>query len=159
MSLVLDPTNLLILHFVDRNGKHATSQYWIDSGEVDPLSGGAADLAAKAAALSLSALVAIEIKRTAKESAPATPDTGPYQRPADKAKYVFAGADGSPVIIEIGAPTAGQFGASAITIDPTVTAVSDFVTVMKSSAKTAQGAAITGLTSGYRRRPSRRKGQ
>lgn len=159
MALALAPTNELILHFVDRKGKHATSSYWIDPGETDPLGGAALLIANAAQAVSSSALVSVEIKRVAIEGSPASPTTGPYQRPADKGKYVFTGSDGSPVIIEIGAPTAGQFGASAIDIDTTVTAVSDFIAAVVTNCKTAENQAIRAYTSGFRRRPSRRKKQ
>jgi hypothetical protein len=159
MSFVLAPTNELILHFVDRKGKHSTSVYWLDPSEVDPLGGAALAISSKAQAVSSAALVSVEIKRVAIESSPGTPGTSAYQRPADKAKFVFSGSDGSPVIIEIGAPIETDFDTGTIDILATDTNVSAFIGEVLTNCRTAENQSIRSYTSGFRRRPSRRKHQ
>lgn len=160
MSIVLGPTNQLILHWIDRNGKHSTMDFWLDNTEVDPTAGAALALADAAQALSNGLIFSVEIKRYAVQNAPGSPATGPYDRSADKLSFVFTGLDGSPVTYQIGGPLQSAINANRITAKVGDAGIVDaFISAIKTNATTAEGLAITSLARSYRRRPPRRKKQ
>jgi len=159
MALVLEPSNELILHFVDYNGKHATSLYWLDETETDPAVGGALAIANAAQGISNAYLSVVEILRRARESAPGSATAGPYDRFSDKLKFFFVAEDGSPVIIEIGSPKETVLNTDHKTANRSNSAVSGFLTALQDNAVSAEGKAITYLQSANRIRPSGRKKQ
>jgi len=159
MALVLGPTNQLILHWIDFNGKHSTTEFWIASSEVDPESGAALALSAACQAVSNSFLFNVEIKIYAVETTPGTPATGPYDRSADKLACVFRGSDGSPVTIQIGGPLQTVIASNRINGKPGAGDFTDFVEAFKNGALTAEGRTIVSLARSYRRRPPNRRQQ
>lgn len=159
MSWVTDPTNQLLLHFLDDAGKHATMSFNVGSGDTDPGAGGPSAISDAAAAISESALYETEVLIRASNTAPGTPTQGPYARPADKAAFVFSANDGTRPRLEIGGPNEDIVGTDSWTVDPTNAAVIALVAAMNTHATTASGGGITGLIKAQRRRPPRRKGQ
>jgi len=158
MSFDPEPTNELLLEFLDDGGKHATMRYNVSNEETDPSTGTAGDIAAAAAQLSKSAMINQSILIRAFNTAPGTPTAGPYARPADKLDLTLQGADGTRPHIQIGGPNESDF-TNGIDWDPTDTHVAALIAALKTNAKTASGADITGVINGFRRRPPRRKGQ
>jgi hypothetical protein len=159
MAWVTDPTNELMLHFADLSGVRSTSQYWVLSTEVDPLSGAPIALADAAQAITADVLESIEILRHAHQSSGVVPTDGPYARAADKANLIFGAADGSVVKMQVPSPNEGIFDAGAFNVDTTDAAVIAFNAYVLANLKSEDGAAITVFSKGYRRRPPRRKHQ
>src|ERR1043166_8542955 len=159
MAWVTDPTNELVLHFVDLRGVKATLQFWIDASEVDPEGGSAAALAAGAQGLSNNYVDEVEILRRAHETTPGTPTDGPYARAADKAKLLFNTADGATVKMQIPSPNETIFDSGAFDVDPADAAMAAFIAYVKTNCLSEDGSVITALAKGYRTRPPRRKHQ
>ena len=158
MAWVTEPGVQVLLGFFDDSGHRATLQCYMDSSETDPTGGGPAALAAAAQDISDCAVSLVECRIRASESAPGVPSDGPYARGADKAQFGFKAADGSPVKLQIGAPNETVFQADKINVDPADSAVVALVAAMKLYGKTAEGVAISTLTTSYRKRNSGRKG-
>lgn len=159
MAWVLEPTNQLLLHFVDYNGIRATSQYFIASGETNPSGGAALAIADGAQGISNDGLVATEILRHASWDAAVTPTDGPYPRPADKVKMTFTASDGSKVIMQIPAPNETILKPDHYKADPSDSALAAFIAYVEANCLSEEGAPITQFSGGYRRRPPRRKKQ
>ena len=157
MAWVTTPTNGLVLHFEDYNGKRATSSYRIDATEVDPAAGAAAAIADAAQAMSAAELTSQEIIITAVKDDAGMPTDGPYARGADKAMIVFRTTSGRPVNFQIGSPDETILGADHLNVDPSDAAMAALITTFVSKCCDADGDAITGFQRGYRRRPPRRK--
>jgi hypothetical protein len=158
MAFVAAVTNLLILHFRDDAGKHATMKMNVVNTDTDPGSGGPASISTAAQAISDSALYETELLIVALNNSTPSFGTSPYGRPADKAAYKFTGGDGTKVNFQIGAPLALNFS-NAWNIAPLQTQVAAFIAAMIAHAKTEGGAAITAFAGGTRRRPPRLKKQ
>lgn len=158
MAFVAALTNLLLLHFRDDAGKHATMKMNLATSETDPSSGGANTISAAAQAISDSALYETELLIVAVNNSTPSYGTSPYGRPADKAAYKFTGGDGTKVHLQIGAPLALNFG-NAWDINPAATAVAAFIAAMIANAKTEGGTDIKAFAGGTRRRPPRLKKQ
>lgn len=154
MAWVTEPGVEVKLSATDASGHRATESYWMDSSETDPTSGGPAALAAAVQGISADAITLIECMIRASQSTPGTGTDGPYCRGADKALAVFQSEDGSEVNFEIGAPNETILDTDKIELDPTDTALSEFIDAMIANAVTAEGKAITGFKRGFRKRNS-----
>lgn len=159
MAWVQTPTNQLVLHFQDYNGKRSTMKFHLDTDETDPSAGGAAAIADAAQSCSDAELSSQEILITAVNDSPASASTGPYARGADKALIVFRSEDGTPVNLEIGAPNEGILDTDHLNVDFSDSAVAALVTLMLAHACDAGGGDLVATQRGYRRRPPRRKHQ
>lgn len=158
MAFVVEPGVQVLLTFSDASGHKSSMSIYMDNTETDPTAGGPAAVASAAQDISADALTAVECRIRAKQTAIIAPTDGPYPRGADKAQYVFGGADGSPVVLQVGAPNEGTLQSDKINIDPTDAAVIALVAALVGNGKTAEGQAITGLVRGFRKRNSHRKG-
>lgn len=157
MPYVTEPSNEVIIHLQDFNGTPSTSQYWVAAAEVDPGSGAPLAIANGVQGISDSQVVSIELLRHAKNTTPGAPTTGPYDRVQDKAKLEFDCADGSTVILQIPGPLQTIFKPDHFDVDPSDALVTALVNALIAGGKNAQGAAIVGLSGGYRRVPPRLK--
>jgi hypothetical protein len=158
MSWVAAPTNELLLHFKDDNGKHSTMRMNVATSETNPSGGGAATISAAAQAITDSALYETELLIVAIWNAAVTPTTGPYDRPADKVQFKIKADDGSHVTLNVGAPIAAIFS-DAWNVNFGNSLVIALMTALFAHANTAGGASFAAATQGVRRRPPRRKGQ
>lgn len=159
MSWVTDPTNELLVHLVDAKGTRATNQYWLANSEVDPAGGAAAAISAAIQGISADEVYLVEILRRAGWSLAVVPTDGPYPRAADKVKLEFSGADGSVTIMEVPGPNETIVDSGKINVNTADTALAAFVTYVLAHCVSSEGAALTSLKKGYRRRPPRRKSQ
>lgn len=157
-AFALALSNVLELLFEDDNGKHASMKFFIDNTETDPAAGAAAAISTAAQNISNSALYETNILIVAEDADAGDPTTGPYDRASDKAALTFSSADGTPVILQIGAPDESIF-LDAWEVNPANSDVVALVDAMTTNAVTQEGSAILGLRKGNRRRPPRRKGQ
>jgi len=158
MSFALAPSNRLVLHFADENGKTATMDFYVPNTVTDPTATGPATISSTAQALSDSALYETELMIIAEDPTPGTPDSGPYDRPADKAALRFGTADGSFINLQIGGPYATIFS-NAWDVDPSNALITALTTALVDNGVNQEGAAIVAFDQGHRRRPPRRKGQ
>lgn len=158
MAFALAPSNRLILHFEDDNGKHSTMDFYVPNTDTDPAGGGPAAISVAAAAISDAALYETELMIIAENASPGSPTTGDYDRPADKAALKFNAADGSFVNMQVGGPKAAIFS-NAWDVNPSGTGMPALIAAMVANAVTQEGEAITSFHEGHRRRPPRRKGQ
>lgn len=157
MAYVTEPSNEVVIHLQDYNGTPSTSQYWVAAAETDPGSGAPLALANGVQAISNSQVVSIELLRHAKNNAPATPGTGPYDRVQDKCKVELDCADGSTVILQLPGPLQTIFKPDHFNLDPSDSLVTALVNALIAGGRNAQGSAIVGLSGGYRRVPPRLK--
>lgn len=159
MAWVTTPTNALMLHAVDLSGVEATTKYWVASSEVDPEAGAPAAIADAVQDLTADAIYLVEVLRRATWDAAVTPTDGPYPRSADQVLLEFSDTDGGSTKMSIPAPNETILDSGTINVDPADTAFAAFVTYVLTNCVSSEGAALTALRKGYRRRPPRRKHQ
>lgn len=157
MAFVAQPTNEVLVHTQDYNGKNSTTQYWVANTETDPATGAPAALANGVQGIIAGAVTSVELKIHAVEASPAVAGTGPYDRVQDKALLEFYAADGSIVRFQMPGPRQTTLKADHYTVDPAAALTAALVTALLTDARTAEGLALTALTRGYRRVPPRLK--
>lgn len=157
MAYVAQPTNLCKIGLVDFNGKHSTTEYYVQAAEVDPGSGAPAALALGVQGVSNSLVNSVEVQIYAINTAPGVAGTGPYDRVQDKLELEFLCSDGSTVTIQIPGPKQTTLLPNNFDVDPSDPLVAALVAAMIANGRSAQGATIVGLSRGYRRVPPRLK--
>lgn len=157
MAFVAQPTNLCKIGLVDFNGKKSTTEYFVQATEVDPGGGAPAALALGVQGVSNSLVNSVEVQIYAVNNAPGTAGTGPYDRVQDKLELQFLCDDGSTVTLQIPGPKQTVLLPNNFDVDPSDPLVAALVAAMIANGKSAQGAAIVGLSRGYRRVPPRLK--
>lgn len=159
MAFVLEPTAEVLIHCQDYNGARSSVRFFVVNTDADPAAGGPAALAAAVQGISADAVTSVETLLHSVDPLPGSPTDGPYSRGADKGLFEFGSTDGSIVKMQIGAPNETHLEPDHLRYSVSDIAVLALETAMKSFGKTAEGAAITHFQTGYRRRPSRRKGK
>ena len=155
MSWVREPGNLVLLSVQDYNGKTSTTQYWVDQSESDPAAGAPAAIASAVQGISAGVVTQVELLSRASQSAPGDAGTGPYDRVQDKLKLELACADGSKITLQLPGPKQTLLKDNNFDVDPADSLVDALVDALIAGGKNAQGAAIVGLSGGYRRQPPR----
>lgn len=157
MAYVAQPTNLCRIGLVDFNGKHSSTEYFVQASETDPTTGAPAALALGVQGISNSLVNSVEVQIYAINNAPGTAGTGPYDRVQDKLELTFLCADGSEVVLQLPGPKQTTLLPNNFDVDPNDTLIQALVSAMVTNGRSAQGAAIVGLSRGYRRVPPRLK--
>ena len=148
------------IHTIDENNKHANTDYYVATSEVDP--GGTIELALRTAQAGISdGLLAINELIPFSTTSFGSSGTGPYDSSTDKVVLEFSDASGNLHHYEVPAPLDTIFLSDGKTVDRTnslfAASGTGLIDTFLANVKGTNGEALTAFIRGYRDRARKRK--